>query len=418
MGKRLIDTNYRDFAPRIGIAWSPSEKWSFRAGFGRFFSMESKNSIFDLSRGMGGRTGNVAPNTFGIPGFSYTNFLDMASLPVTLPVGLTWGANQHLPDTNTMSFVLNVQRTIGRATSVEVGYAGSLHRHLQYLTNLNQGILSASLSTVERLPYPEWGASGIQWVNADGMGSYHGLAGKVTQRFGSNLSTLLSYTWSKALDTASNIRGPANDFSPQDARNPLAAEKGPSAYQVPQRFVGSVLYSLPFGKGQRFLNRGGVANQVLGGWQISTITTLQSGGVVNSQTWDSGGTNFITNATRLNCVSGVDPVLPNNNQNGWYNPAAFTNTVSGTFGNCGRNTLRGPWRGSQDISIVKLFKISERRNVEFRTEMFNAPNHVLLSAGNQLGWGNGSSPTPNANFGKITGAGTMRQIQFALKFNF
>ena len=62
MGKRLIDTNYHDFAPRIGIAWSPSDKWSFRAGFGRFFSMESKNSIFDMSRGMGGRTGNVAPN--------------------------------------------------------------------------------------------------------------------------------------------------------------------------------------------------------------------------------------------------------------------------------------------------------------------------------------------------------------------
>ena len=224
---------------------------------------------------------------------------------------------------------------------MEVGYAGSLHRHLQYLTNLNQGILNASLSTVERLPYPEWGASGIQWVNADGMGSYHGLAGKVTQRFGTNLNTLLSYTWSKALDTASNIRGPSNDFSPQDARNPLAGEKGPSAFHVPQRFVASILYSLPFGKGQHFLNRGGVANQVVGGWQISTITTLQSGGVVNTGSWDSGGTNFITNATRLNCVAGVDPVLPNHNQNGWYNPAAFTNTVAGTFGNCGRNNLEG-----------------------------------------------------------------------------
>ena len=91
LGNRLINTNYHDFAPRIGIAYSPSDKWSIRAGFGRFFSMESKNSIFDFSRGMGGRTGNVAPNTFGVPTFSYTNFIDMASLPVTLPIGLTWG---------------------------------------------------------------------------------------------------------------------------------------------------------------------------------------------------------------------------------------------------------------------------------------------------------------------------------------
>ncbi len=417
MGKRLIDTNYHDFAPRIGIAWSPSEKWSFRAGFGRFFSMESKNSIFDLSRGMGGRTGNVAPNTYGIPGFTYTNFLDMASLPVTIPVGLTWGANQYLPDTSSMTFVANVQRTLGKSTTAEVGYAGSLHRHLQYLTNLNQGILAAGVDAVLRLPYPEWGASGIQWVNADGTGSYHGLMGKFTQRFGSNLSTLLSYTWSKALDTASNIRGPSNDFSPQDARCPNTCEKGPSAFQVPQRFVGSVLYTLPFGKGQKFLNHGGVANQVVGGWQLSTITTLQSGGVVNTGSWDSGGTNFITNATRLNCISCVDTVLPNPGQNGWLNPAAFSNPTAGTFGNCSRNNLRGPWRGTQDVSIVKLFRFTERQNVEFRTEMFNAPNHVIL--GNPgAGWGNGSNPKPSGNFGKITGAGTMRQIQFALKFNF
>ena len=165
--------------------------------------------------------------------------------------------------------MLNVQRTLGRATTAEVGYAGSLHRHLQYLTNLNQGILDASLPVVQRLPYPEWGASGIQWVNADGMGSYHGLAAKFTQRFGTNLNTLLSYTWSKALDTTSNIRGTVgSDFSPQDARCPTSCEKGPSDFNVPQRFVASILCALPFGKGQKFLNHGGVVNQVVGGWQV------------------------------------------------------------------------------------------------------------------------------------------------------
>jgi len=418
MGDRLIDTRYGDFAPRIGIAWSPTDKWSFRGGFGRFFSIESKNSIFDMSRGMGGRTGNVAPNTYGIPGFTYTNFLDMSALPVTLPVGLTWGANQFMKDSNTMTFVLNVQRTFGQATTAEAGYAGSLHRHLQYLTNLNQGIVDAKLSSVERLPYPEWGASGIQWVNSDGIGSYHGLALKLTQRYRNSLSTLLAYTWSKALDTASNIRGPSTDFSPQDARCPLTCEKAPSAFHVPHRFVASILYMLPFGKGQRFLNRGGVVNQVVGGWQLSTITTLQSGGVVTTASWDSAGTNFITNATRLNCVLGADPVMANPGQNGWYNPAAFTNTAPGTFGSCSRNNLRGPWRGTEDVSIMKFFPIKEQMNLEFRTEMFNAPNHVIL--GNpSAAWGNGSNPTPSGNFGRITGtAANMRQIQFALKFNF
>ena len=98
MGSRLINTNYHDFAPRIGIAWSPSDKWSFRAGFGRFFSQESKNSIFDLSRGMGGRTGQCCADTpTGCRRFSYTNFMDISALPVSLPGRLTWGADQHLP---------------------------------------------------------------------------------------------------------------------------------------------------------------------------------------------------------------------------------------------------------------------------------------------------------------------------------
>ncbi len=417
MGKRLINTNYHDFAPRVGIAYSPSDKWSVRAGAGIFYSQESKNSIFDFSRGMGGRTGNVAQTSYGAPTFSYTNFLDMSTLPVTLPVGLTWGGNQHLPDSSTLTFVFNLQRTLGKATTAEMGYSGGLHRHLQYLTNMNQGILDAKLPGVQRIPYPEWGLSGIQWIDADGMGSYHGLSGKLTQRFGSNLSTLLSYTWSHALDNMSNIRGPSNDFSPQDAKCAVKCEKGDSAFNVPQRFVASILYTLPFGKGQKFLNKGGVVNQVVGNWQLSTISTLQSGSPVNVGTWDSGGTNFITNATRLNCIVGVNPVLPNPSQKGWYNPAAFANTVSGTFGTCGRNTLRGPWRGTQDVSVIKRFPIREAKEVEFRTEMFNAPNHVILGTPG-AGWGNGSSPTPSATFGTITGAGNMRQIQFALKFNF
>jgi hypothetical protein len=420
LGDRLINTNYRNFAPRLGIAYSPSDKWSVRAGFGIFYSEESKNSIFDLSRGMGGRTTTLVQHNYDVPTFSYTNFINTASLPVTVPVSLTWGANPHLPTASSMQYIVNVQRTLGASTSLETGYTGSLSRHLAYLSDQNQGILSPTLSAVQRLPYPEWGASGIQYLNADANGNYNALSFKLTQRFAKNLNTLIAYTWSKSLDETSNIRGTVgSDFSPQDARCPLRCEYGISDFNIPNRFVASILYSLPFGKGQKFLNRGGIVNQVAGGWQASTITTLQSGGVVNTSSWDSGGTNFISNATRLSCNAGVDPVLPNHNQNGWFNPAAFSNPVAATFGNCGRNTLRGPWMGNQDISIFKFFPIREAKNVEFRMEMFNAPNHVLLNVGGQLSWNNGSSPSASSTFGKITGTSSaMRQIQFALKFNF
>ena len=420
LGKRLINTNYRNFAPRFGIAWSPSDAWSIRAGAGIFYAEESKNSVFDFNRGLGGRTGQLTPTSFGLPTFSYNNFIDTSSLPVTLPIGLTWGGNNHLPTSTIVQYMLNVQRTIAKATVAEVGYVGTRSRHLYYLANQNQGILNASLPVVQRLPYPEWGASGIQWLNADGNGSYNSLSGKLTQRFGTNLNALLSYTWSNSIDATSNIRGTVGStFSPQDARCPVRCEKGHSDFNIPQRFVASVLYTLPLGKGQKFLNQGGIVNQLVGNWQFGTITTLQSGSAVNTSSWDSGGTNFVSNATRLNCVAGVNPLLSGNNQNGWFNPAAFSNPLAGTFGNCGRNTLRGPWQGTQDASVIKLFPIAERKNLEFRMEMFNAPNHVVLNAGGQLSWNNGSSPVPNATFGRLTSVSTsMRQIQFALKFNF
>ena len=416
----MINTNYRNFAPRFGVAYSPSDKWSIRTGFGIFYSEESKNSIFDLSRGFGGRTTTLVQHNYDVPTFTYTNFINTASLPVTVPISLIWGANPHLPTATTMQYIVNVQRTLGQSSSLELGYTGSLSRHLAYLPNQNQGILSPTLSSLLRLPYQEFGASGIQYLNADANGNYNALALKFTQRFGINLNTLLAYTWSRSLDETSSIRGSVgNDFSPQDARCPLRCEYGPSDFNIPHRMVASIIYSLPFGKGKRFLDHGGVLNQVVGGWQASTITTLQSGGTVNTSLWDSGGTNFISNAIRLNCNSGVDAVLPNHNQNGWCNAAAFSNPVSATFGNCGRNNLRGPWMGNQDVSIFKFFRIAESKNVEYRMEMFNAPNHVLLNVGGQSNCNNGSNAGPATGFGKITGTSSpMRQIQMALKFNF
>lgn len=117
LGNRLINTDYNNFAPRLGIAYSPSRAWSFRAGFGVFFSQESKNSIFDLNRGLGGRTG-VTPDQHLLPQFNYTNFLNTAALPANVTTSLTWGADPNLRTTYTMSYLLNIQRTLGKNTTL------------------------------------------------------------------------------------------------------------------------------------------------------------------------------------------------------------------------------------------------------------------------------------------------------------
>jgi hypothetical protein len=416
MGSRLINTNYRNFAPRLGIAWSPSSQWSIRTGFGMFYSQESKNSIFDLNRGLGGRTGNVTPTTYGLPTFGYTNFINTASLPVSIPIGLTWGVDHNLPTTYSMQYVFNIQRAFGNSTTLEAGYNGAQSRHVANLINAAAPLPGTS-SVITRLPYPEFGAAGIQFLKADGIANYNGVGVKLSQRFGTNLTTLFSYTFSKSLDDGSAIRGPGNDFVPPNARC-RACDYGPSDFNVPQRFVASIIYTLPFGKGQRFLNRGGIVNELIGGWQVSTITTAQSGSITETSSWDSAGVVFSPNGERLNCLAGVNPVLPNPNQNAWYNPAAFSNPVAGTFGNCGRDNLRGPRQVNIDFSTIKDFRITERQALQFRVEMFNVPNHVELGTPNSS-WGGSSNVAPPSNFGVITSTrASMRQIQLALKYNF
>ena len=109
-----------------------------------------------------------------------------------------------------------------------------------------------------RAPYPEWQA--IQFIVGDGIGNYNAFSAKLSQRFASGFTTLFSYTWSKAMDENSAIRGTGDDFTPQDPHC-RACEKGPAGFNIPHRFVTSILYTLPLGKGQKFLNYGGIVNQ-------------------------------------------------------------------------------------------------------------------------------------------------------------
>jgi hypothetical protein len=420
LGDRLINTDYNNFAPRLGIAWSPNDKWSVRTGFGVFFSQESKNSIFDLNRGLGGRTG-VTPDLRSKPLYDYTNFLNPSALPANIPVSLTWGADHNLRTTYSMTYLLNVQRILAKGTTLEVGYQGSQSRKLALLSNENAP-LPGTTAFALRAPYPEF--LGIQYVRGDGVGNYNGLATKLTQRFGTNLTTMFSYTWSKSIDDASAIRGPGNEFAPQDMRC-RSCEKAQSTYNIPHRFVSSVLYNLPFGKGQQFLNHGGVLDRIVGGWQVSSIFTMQNGAPIDTTSWDAAGTNFVPSSNRLNCTGAASYVRDNPNANAYLNVAAFTNAAPGTYGTCGRNNLRGPRQVNLDFSTIKDIRITEGQALQFRMEMFNAPNHVQWGSPN-ASWGNtnyknadGSFAAPAGSFGQIRSTlSSMRQIQFALKYNF
>jgi hypothetical protein len=412
LGSRMVQTDYNNFAPRLGIAYSPSATWSLRAGFGVFYSQESKNSIFDLNRATGGRA-NPVIDLQGVPTVTFQNFIDTAQLPVKFAPGLTWGVDPRLRNTYTMQYLFNVQRSFGSSSTVEFGYTGNQTRKVAYLVNANAPL--PGITTFDaREPYPEW--HGIQYLNGDGIANYNAFSAKLTQRFARSLTTLFSYTWSKALDENSAIRGTGSDFTLENQRC-RSCDYGPAGFNVPQRFVASVLYTLPFGKGAKFLNHGGVVNQVVGGWQVSTITTLQSGTSINPDSWDSAGMGAgFPHSNRLHCVAGVDPVADNPTADRYYVPAAFRNTVAGEFGNCGRNVLIAPSTWNVDFSATKDFRITEGHAIQFRMEMFNAPNHPAWGRPN-AGWGT-QNQTPAVSFGRIRSTSQLRQIQFALKYHF
>lgn len=412
LGERLINTDYNNFAPRIGIAYSPSSQWSFRSGFGVFFSQESKNSIFDLNRATGGRANPVIDQQ-GVPSLTYQNFIDASQLPVSFAPGLTWAVDTNLATTYTMQYLFNVQRTLGSNSTLEVGYTGNQSRKVAYIRNANAPI--PGITTFDaREPYPEW--HGIQYLAGDGIGNYNALSGKLTQRFGNRLTTMFSYTWSKALDENSAIRGSGSNFTLKDQRC-RSCDYGPAAYDIPHRFVTSAIVTLPFGRGQRFLDHGGVLNHVVGGWQVSTITVVQSGGPIDTESWDSAGMGAgFPHSNRLNCVAGVNPVAENPTPDRYFVREAFTNVVAGQFGNCGRHNLYAPGTWNVDASAMKDFRFNERHALQFRMEMFNAPNHPAWGRPSAT-WGS-QGANPATGFGRIRSTSQLRQIQFALKYYF
>ena len=173
----------------------------------------------------------------------------------------------------------------------------------------------------------------------------------------------------------------------------------------------SALYELPFGKGKTLLNRGGVVNAIAGGWQVSSILTLQTGtpaDVVSGV--DAGNRGYSSPADRPNST-GVNAALSGDNANAFFNTAAFTREPAGTLGNVGRNTLIGPGITNWDLSMFKTFTIREQQQLQFRFESFNAANHPNL--------GLPDITLADAAFGTIrTTTTNMRNIQFGLKYIF
>jgi len=424
LGNRLVGRDNNDFAPRIGLTWNPNPKLVIRTGAGMFYNQDTGNPRFDMARNLAGRL--RANSSTLTPDKTWANALSsIAGGIANVPTPYTFANPYDRRTPYSMQYLFNVQYELPSSTVLEVGYLGSISHHLESLRAPNESLpacrsrnpniahcvndAAAGLPERQRAPFPQFGR--IQLVDNGGNGNYNSLGAKLTKRYSGGVTYLMSYTWAKSIDTATAIRNQGGDtLFPQNSYC-RSCERARSSHDVRHRYVTSMLWDMPFGKGRKFNIGNAVANAVAGGWQIGTILTLQTGFPI---TVTQGGDPSNTGGQfdRPNAV-GTSPDLDRGQQDPqrFFNTAAFSLTPDGRFGDVGRNTLMGPGMISWDFSTLKDFAITERHKLQFRFEAFNFPNHP--------NWDNPTTNISSGTFGRVGGTRlNMRNLQFALKFLF
>ena len=293
---------------------------------------------------------------------------------------------------------LGVERELWRNAGFELQYLGSHSIHLDrsYFNNTPQPGPGA---VNPRRPNQAWGQ--IRTIQNDEIANYEGMTAIFRQRMNHGVQVLASYTWSHAIDISSDSNGGG---APMDAFN-WRRDYGNANWDIRHRFVASIVYDLPTLAGQNTFMR-----LTLGGWQLNGIFTAQTGEPFNvlispDQANISRGNQRpdVIGKPSDNCGSGH--LVHCIDSTGFALPTPFT------FGDAGRNILRGPGLVNADFSVFKNIPVKERFKVQFRAEMFNVFNHPNFI--------NPSATWNTASFGNITQTLTdNRDIQFGLKLVF
>jgi hypothetical protein len=306
------------------------------------------------------------------------------------------------------SWSTSFQRELPGSIALDVTYVGRMGLHLQRERNINQlqpGTIQANPGVNVNALRPYLGFGTIRLSENAGRSIYHGLQLGVERRFRGGLGFGVAYTWSKLRDNASDKRNIM--FNAFDDSGYWAVSNNDRTHVFNFHYV----YELPFWKSQD-----SAIKKVLGGWQVSGVTHFQSGEPLSIWRSDDIAGVGDTTAQPWNLVG--DPNISNpsfsrgttQDQNFWFNTAAFARPSPGTFGNAGRNNVRGPSLQSWDIALFKNIPVGGSKRLQLRAEVFNFPNHPNLSNPNV-------DPTSGA-FGRVTAKTSERNIQLGVKFAF
>lgn len=390
--------NYHNFAPRLGLAYKITPKTVIRAAAGVFYGR-------DENLGVAGRPTNNPPY-FVTTTYTSDQIDPNIILSQGFPANALTPGSQSTPTVNSypkfaptpyvQQWNLSLQQDLGAGFSLQTSYVGSSSHDLYLQNNVDQPLPAAGAIQARR-PLPAYSAINAYdpWVSAH----YDSLQAQVERRFKQGLTLLTSYTWAHGLDDDNGSREYAYD---------LAAEFASSSFDIRQRFVLSSVYELPFGKGKPFLHDSRIGNILAGGWQLSGIFTKQTGlPFTPVEAVDASNTGTTERPNRIG--SGI--LASGRSINNWFNVSAFSTPAAFTFGNSGRNILRGPGLTNTDLGLSRVIPIRERLNIEFRAEAFNLFNTPQFGL-------------PNATLGTstvgviTTTVNPQRELQFALRVAF
>ena len=419
----IIHTQWKDFAPRVGFAYDVfgDGKTSLRGAYGLFYAasqatfsanLEQQPFLLDITIN---KTPNlVTPFTPGLDPFPYVVNLQnptFRSGAATVGLAPNAGGTPYVHE-----YSLALQQQLGSQWAAQVSYVGNGTRKAYLLRDANSPVYipGASTSTTglnSRRPYqptPDTYAFGsIAELTPAGNSSYNALQIILTRRFAHNFSLSANYVWSKTIDFVSADPGSLSGTSLVD-NNDINRDRGLSTLDVPQRFVASYLWTTPV------IHRWGfVGREALSGWQLNGITTLSTGSPFNVTSGVDSNLDGSTN-DRPN-VTG-DPRMPGARSRsakiqGFFNTAAFSPVPAGVpYGNTPRDLLVGPGFVNTDFSAFKNFPVWNEHNLQFRGELFNLFNNVNLN--------NPNGTRSSSQFGKITGSGSPRIVQFSLRYSF
>jgi outer membrane receptor protein involved in Fe transport len=397
--RALVKPDRNNIGPRVGVVYQLDDRTVLRGGYGMFFNgLDRIGSEDQLALNPPGlrninqtTTSTTTPVLIMRNGFP-SNYLDPSN--IVLSRLLIRAASPSGESASFQQLAAGIERQLATDLVVSADLVGNIGRHIAVLRNLNQ-----PLNGNGARPYPNF--SHIQWRDPVGDSRYVGLDLAVEKRFGQGFSYRVAYTLSDSRDQAPEHLA-ASSGRPQNT-NDIQAWEGPSDFDVRHRVVANLIAELPFGAGKPHLSEG-VGGMLLGGWTVSGIYTARSGRPFTVTQGGLEGAVWVPNL--VGDPKGAETV------DSWFNAAAFQRVPAGTFGNAGRNVLRGPGYVTLDMSLQRRITVNNRVAATLRWDVFNLFDRANF--GNPAG-----DITNTSTVGSIsTLAGDPRVMQFSIRVHF